>query len=60
MLAPALGHEHAEPTATGVCGLRVGVVDADVAIELGISVVLRSFKGESAWYRISVHEYVTK
>src|ERR1017187_940016 len=34
--AGALGHEHAESPATGVCGLRSGIVDTDVAFELGM------------------------
>ena len=34
-LAGALGGVNPEPLATGVCGLRAGVVDADVAFEMG-------------------------
>lgn len=34
-LVGALGHEHANAFATGVCGLSAGIVDADVAGELG-------------------------
>ena len=33
--AGALGHEHAESLATGVCGLCAGVIDANVAVEMG-------------------------
>ena len=35
MLVPALGNEHADALATGVCGLSAGIVYADVAVELG-------------------------
>ena len=33
--AGALGHEHSDAPATGIGGLRAGLVDADVAVELG-------------------------